>query len=123
MKRKNRTKEVKVRLTVDEFNTLNKHVALTGLSREEYMRSLIEMVVPPSLPTSEMIEIIKQLRLIGNNINQLTVIAYKTRSIDVMRYKNDYDRLQNEILKIITIINQPRHLDMNNVHNKDITSK
>ncbi|MCD7950326.1 MAG: plasmid mobilization relaxosome protein MobC [Erysipelotrichaceae bacterium] len=123
MKRKNRIKEVKVRLTVDEFNTLNEHVALAGLSREEYMRSLIEMVVPPSLPTSEMIEIIKQLRLIGNNINQLTVIAYKTRSIDVMRYKNDYDRLQNQILKIITIINQPTHLEMNNVHNKDITSK
>ncbi|MCD7893943.1 MAG: plasmid mobilization relaxosome protein MobC [Erysipelotrichaceae bacterium] len=123
MKSKKRNKSIKIRLTVDEFNTLNERVALTGLSREEYVRSLMKMEIPPSLPSPDMIETIKQLRLIGNNINQLAVIAYKTGSIDIMKYKNDYERLQNQILKIITLINQPTKLEeIKNGNNKDMGS-
>ncbi|MCD7950545.1 MAG: plasmid mobilization relaxosome protein MobC [Erysipelotrichaceae bacterium] len=124
MKSKNRNKAILVRLSEDEFKDINKRVALTGLSREEYMRSLMRMEVPSSLPSPDMIETIKQLRLIGNNINQLTVIAYKTGSIDIMKYKNDYERLQNQILKIITLINQPTKLEeIKNGNNKDMGSQ
>ncbi len=123
-KSKNRNKAMLVRLTQKEFDEINERVALTGLSREEYVRSLIKMEVPSSLPTPDMIETIKQLRLIGNNINQLAVIAYKTGSIDIMKYKNDYERLQNQILEIVTLINQPTKLEeINNGNNKDMGSQ
>ena len=123
-KSKNRNKAMLARLTQKEFDEINERVALTGLSREEYVRSLIKMEVPSSIPTPDMIETIKQLRLIGNNINQLAVIAYKTGSIDIMKYKNDYERLQNQILEIITLINQPTKLEeINNGHNEDMGSQ
>lgn len=113
-----------VRLTQKEFDEINERVALTGLSREEYVRSLMRMSVPPALPSDDMVETIKQLRLIENNINQLAVIAYKTGSIDTMKYSNDFEKLQNQILEIVTLINQPTKLEeINNGNNKDMGSQ
>lgn len=107
----NRTKEIKIRLTQLELEKLNNLVNMTGLSREEYLRSLINKVVPANKPTDELVEVIKQLRMIGNNLNQITVIAYKTSSIDVMKYKHESEKFQQEILKIMESINQSRPLE------------
>lgn len=43
---------------------------------------------------------IDQLRRIGNNINQLVMIAHKTGSIDIARYKRDIAELNKNILEI-----------------------
>ena len=50
-KKINRTKEIKIRLTQLELEKLNNLVNMTGLSREEYLRSLINKVVPDNKPT------------------------------------------------------------------------
>lgn len=110
-KKINRTKEIKIRLTQLELEKLNNLVNMTGLSREEYLRSLINKVVPANKPTDELVEVIKQLRMIGNNLNQIAVIAYKMSSIDVMKYKHESEKLQEEILKIMESINQSRTLE------------
>ena len=110
-KKINRTKEIKIRLTQLELEKLNNLVNMTGLSREEYLRSLINKVVPANKPTDELVEVIKQLRMIGNNLNQIAVIAYKTSFIDVMKYKHESEKLQQEILKIMESINQSRPLE------------
>lgn len=109
----NRNKEIKVRLTEKELMMLNHYVSQTGLSREEYIRSLIKKAVPAHTPSAELVETIKQLRAIGNNLNQLAVIAYKTGSIDVMKYRNNYERLQDQILEILSIMNQSKELEDN----------
>lgn len=109
--KKYRKNRIEVRLSNEELMFLNSEVAKTGLSREEYLRSLINKVVPANKPTDELIEVIKQLRMIGNNLNQIAVIAYKTSSIDVMKYKHESERLQEEILKIMESINQSRPLE------------
>lgn len=109
--KKYRKNRIEVRLSNEELMFLNSEVAKTGLSREEYLRSLINKVVPANKPTDELVEVIKQLRMIGNNLNQIAVIAYKTSSIDVMKYKHESERLQQEILKIMESINQSRPLE------------
>lgn len=109
--KKYRKNRIEVRLSNEELMFLNSEVAKTGLSREEYLRSLINKVVPANKPTDELVEVIKQLRMIGNNLNQIAVIAYKTSSIDVMKYKHESERLQEEILKIMESINQLRPLE------------
>lgn len=109
--KKYRKNRIEVRLSNEELMFLNSEVAKTGLSREEYLRSLINKVVPANKPTDELVEVIKQLRMIGNNLNQIAVIAYKTSSIDVMKYKHESERLQEEILKIMESINQSRPLE------------
>lgn len=104
--KKNRTNRIEVRLNNEELNFLNSEVAKTGLSREEYLRSLMRKVIPAYRPSHELVEVVKQLRMIGNNLNQIAVIAYKTSSIDVTKYKYESKRLQEEIVKIMEIINQ-----------------
>ena len=81
VKRKNR---VEIRLSDDELDCLNKAVFKTGLSREAY------------------------LRLIGNNINQIAVIAYKTGSIYVLKYKKNFDELQKQIQYVLRVNDEYR---------------
>ena len=109
--KKYRKNRIEVRLSNEELMFLNSEVAKTVLSREEYLRALINKVVPANKPTNELVEVIKQLRMIGNNLNQIAVIAYKTSSIDIMKYKHESEKLQEEILKIMKSINQSRPLE------------
>ena len=106
-----RNKEIKIRLTDDELNDLNKAVAKTGLSREEYLRTLIKKIVPANKLYPDLIETIKQLRMIGNNINQLAVIAHKTGSIDVLKYRNDFEKIQKQINYIIKTNQEYRNME------------
>lgn len=109
--KKNRKNRIEVRLNNEELAFLNSEVEKSGLSREEYLRSLIKKIVPANKPTHELVEVIKQLRMIGNNLNQIAVIAYKTSTIDVIKYKYESEKLQKEILKIMESINQSRSLE------------
>lgn len=106
-----RTKEIKVRLSDEELKKLNQAVLESGLSREEYVRSLLKKIVPSNKPNVDFIETIKQLRMIGNNLNQIVVIAYKTKSIDTVRYKHEMLLLQNEIKHILDLYNEPIRLE------------
>lgn len=100
IKRKNR---VEIRLSDDELNCLNKAVEKTGLSREAYLRLIIQKIVPAEKPYPDLKETISQLRRIGNNINQIAVIAYKTGSIDVMKYKRNINDLQEQIQYVLRV--------------------
>lgn len=105
MKRKNR---IEVRLSDDELDYLNKAVLKTGLSREAYLRLIIQKIVPAEKPYPDLKETIDQLRRIGNNLNQIAVIAYKTSSIDVMKYKKNFDELQKQIQYVLRVNDEYR---------------
>ena len=72
---------VVIHLNFDELKTLNRNVEEAAYSRESYIRSLLLGKVPMPKPSDDFQEVIRQLRRIGNNINQLTVIAHKIGSI------------------------------------------
>ena len=116
---KNRKCRVEFRLSEDELCILNQAVMLSGLSREEYLRTLIKYIIPSNTPSVEFLEVIKQLRMIGNNMNQIAVIAHKTGSIDVLKYKRS---CEETIIKVLEIVNQPRKLEVHNGNNKDMGS-
>lgn len=91
---------IKIRLSEEHLHRLNEIVSRTSLSREEYLRCLIFGTVPKEKPSDDFLEVIKQLRRIGNNLNQLTMVAHKTGSIDIVRYKKDIAELNKNILEI-----------------------
>ena len=62
------------------------------------------------MPSDDFQEVIRQLRKIGNNLNQLTVIAHKTGSIDVMKYKEDIKSLNNAIVEIREQVYLPKEV-------------
>ncbi|MEF9962036.1 MAG: plasmid mobilization relaxosome protein MobC [Erysipelotrichaceae bacterium] len=95
-----RNKEIKVRLTETEYNNLLKHVASTSLSRESYIRTLINGYIPKEQPNDLFFESISQLRAIGNNLNQIATIANKMDVIDKERYNIELNFLRASILEI-----------------------
>lgn len=110
IKRKNR---VEIRLSDDELDHLNKAVAKTGLSREAYLRLIIQKIVPAEKPYPDLKETIDQLRRIGNNLNQIAVVAHKTSSIDVMKYKKNFDELQKQIQYVLRVNDEYRKDEVN----------
>lgn len=99
MKRK-RTKTIKVRLTEDELKSLNEKVKLSGLSRENYIRSLIEGHDIKALPPDSFHTVIFHLRHIGNNLNQIARVANSSGEIDTQQYMESVKSLNKEILEI-----------------------
>lgn len=107
MKRRN---EIKLRLYDDELNMLNLEVEKSGLSREAYIRSLLSKELPRGKPTEDYLEVIHQLKKIGNNLNQIAIIAYKVNAIDVIRYKEEVKQLKIQLAEIKRIASQPIQL-------------
>ncbi|MCR0507550.1 MobC family plasmid mobilization relaxosome protein [[Clostridium] innocuum] len=103
-------KRVEFRLTPDEFKHLNLEVEKSGLSRESYLRSLIRHELPRGKPTEDYLEVIHQLKMIGNNLNQIAVIAYKTNAIDIIHYKEEVRKLKLQLAEIKRIASRPIQL-------------
>ena len=89
-----------IRLNEKENILLIDKVRKSGLSKEAYIRYLISGYIPMEKPSQDFFDMIDQLRRIGNNINQLVMIANKTGSIDIARYKSDIAELNKNILEI-----------------------
>lgn len=54
---------------------------------------------------------IQQLRKIGNNLNQLTIIAHRTNSIDILKLKESLDYLNQSIGDIREEVLLPRKVE------------
>ena len=99
-----RTHVVKVRLTEDELKSLNEKVKLTGLSRENYIRALIEGHDIKALPPDTFHTVIFHLRHIGNNLNQIARVVHISGLIDTQKYVENVKSLNEEILEIRKLV-------------------
>ena len=91
---------VLIYLNDDELLQLDKVVKESGYNRSVYIRSLLLGYVPQYKPTEDFYEMIVQLRRIGTNLNQIALVANRTGSIDILRYKKDIENLNQSILEI-----------------------
>lgn len=83
----NRTIEIKVRLNQKEADVLNERVKKSRLSREAYLRHLINGLMPQDAPPPDYYAMMKELYRIGNNLNQIARKAQTLNMIDVPLYK------------------------------------
>lgn len=102
-----RNHEIKIRLSDDELKKVNEAVEKSNLSRESFLRLLLNGYVPRFIPAYDFQNVISQLRRIGNNLNQISVVAHKTGAIDVIRHKNEVSNLKNEIVELKRLMSQP----------------
>lgn len=72
-----RTHRVEFWLNDDEYQTLNLLVAKTSISREAVLRTMLSGLSIKEKPPAEYGTIVVQLRMIGNNLNQLTALFHK----------------------------------------------
>lgn len=88
-----RNKQFVIRLSEEELEKLNNDVKRTAYCREEYVRQLIKGNTPVELPSSDYREIIRQIRRIGYNIDQIAKVAHTKGFIDSLSYKKQSDML------------------------------
>ena len=103
---RNRMNEIKIRLNNEELKHLNLLVKQSKLSRESYLRMVINGIVPRAAPSEELIDTIILLRGISNDIHSIAV-----KNPDEIKYQSDFVMLQEEITKIMYLIRQPTSLE------------
>ena len=106
-----RSNQFIIRLNDQELDHLNTLVAMAKLSRESYIRMLINGVIPRATPSKELLETKRLLRNIANNINQIAKQANTNGSIDVEMYKSNYIQLQKQIDEIMWMIRKPTKME------------
>lgn len=99
-----RKNKIDLRLSDRELERLNRNVKKAGMSREAYLRQLIKKIQPKELPSADYTDILKNLRQIGNNMNQIAVKANAAGIIDAAEYWKMVRWLEREIGKIMEVI-------------------
>lgn len=99
-----RRNKIDLRLSDRELERLNRDVKKAGMSREAYLRQLIKKIQPKELPSADYTDILKNLRQIGNNMNQIAVKANATGVIDAAEYWKTVRWLEREIGRIMEVI-------------------
>lgn len=95
------------RLNRKEAEALDKKVKKSGLSREAYLRHLINGVVPRDAPTPDYYAMMRELHQIGNNLNQIAQKAHMFHVMDVQKYDASMRLLENAIKRITEAVILP----------------
>lgn len=103
----NRNYEIKVRLTQAEMVHLTRLVSASGLSRETYLRQLINGVVPKEAPPPDFFAMVRELHYIGNNLNQIAMKAHALNAIDAKHYDDSVLLFEEAVQKILAAVLDP----------------
>lgn len=85
-----RNKQIHIYLTEEELTTLDEKVSRTNMSREGYIRTLINNSVPVEMPPIGYADLARELNRIGTNLNQLAAVANSEGFIDKKMYEENY---------------------------------
>ena len=103
--------EIKVRLNRKEAEILNKRVKKSRLSREAYLRHLIDGVVPQDSPPPDYYSMMRELHYIGNNLNQIAMKAHALNAIDAKHYDEGVRMFDKAVQKILSAVLDPMPME------------
>ena len=91
---KTRTTEMHLRLTPEEKETLTEKAKLARLSREEFCRRILNGAIVKEAPSVDVRQLLRQMRHIGGNLNQLLARANTVGFIDTIQLNKDLAELR-----------------------------
>ena len=100
--------EIKVRLNRKEADNLFKRVKRSRLSREAYLRHLINDKIPQEAQPPDYYSMMQQLYRIGTNLNQIAQKAHTLNVIDVQRYDAAVHKFEEAVQQITEAVVCPR---------------
>lgn len=95
-----RNNRIFLRLTDTELDRLNTAVQKSGLSREVYLRKLIDGIQPRELPPPDFYPMMRQLYYCGNNLNQIARKAHALGVIDAEKYDEAMKLFRESVMNI-----------------------
>lgn len=102
--------EIKVRLTKKEAARLQTLVKHTGLSREAYLRHLINGVVPQEIPPPDYFSFMERLYQVGNLLEQISRQAQAMGVVNTVQYKEAVGQFHQLVEDITTAVILPRRM-------------
>jgi hypothetical protein len=90
-----KTKEIKVRMTEDEFDRVTELAQATVLSREAFIREALRGTTIHERPPAEYGEIVRELRRIGSNVQQLLIKARTLEFVDEIMLQEIVDAIRH----------------------------
>ena len=109
--KRKRTHRVEVAMNDKEYQKFLEHVHECGVSKQAYLLCLISQRIPQPKPNKDFYDMVKQLRKIGNNLNQLCIVANKTGNIEYHQIRYALDDLNKNIVQIRSDVLLPRKAD------------
>ena len=97
-------------LNKDEATAFQKLIQKSGVSREVYLRHLINGIVPNDAPPPDYYLMMKELHKIGNNLNQISTKAHTLNVIDVKRYDEVCRLFEKTVKEITSAVILPRSI-------------
>ncbi|TCX48958.1 plasmid mobilization relaxosome protein MobC [Dehalobacter sp. 14DCB1] len=105
-----------VRLNTKERQNLVKQVKKSGLSQETFIRTLINGFIPKELPPPDYYAMMRELRAIGVNLNQIAAKANAKGHIDRTQFQYEANRLRKAVLDIQAAVTSPERRNENGDH-------
>lgn len=105
-----RKRNIRIQFWLDkkEAEVLDKKVRRSGLSREAYLRHLVNGLVPREAPPPDYFSMMRELHGIGNNLNQIAQKAHVLQVMDVQRYDEAVRQFERAVKKITEAVILPR---------------
>ena len=96
---------IKVRLSPEQLSRLNEKVQRVGISREKYLRLLIEGYEPKATPPLNYYSLMQQMRYVGLRLREVAEEAKRNQLVDAVKYEDamrHFDAVVDEIKQAVT---------------------
>ena len=90
------------RLSEIERGRLERNAKKCGLSMSAYVRQVINGYKPREAPSMDFYKMTRELKEIGNNLNQIAYVANATGQIDAEEYQAIVSELRERVRRIET---------------------
>ena len=90
-----RTKEIKVRMPEEEYDRVTALAQATVFSREEFIRQALRGTTIRASPPAEYVEILREMRRMGNNVHQLLIKARTLEFVDEIMLQETVDMIRH----------------------------
>ena len=95
-----RLKIVSVKFNENELKRVDEMAFKTCRMRSTYIREVALGYTPQEKPSADFDEVIRQLRYLNNNMNQLTAKAHSLGFIDEKKYDNQVRQINSLIIEM-----------------------
>ena len=107
---RNRTKTFSARLSEEEYESLNKAIAKTGLTKSAFIRTVARGYLPKPRPPNDYDKIMSELTDIATNIYSISNGTFNIHKIDTEFLRGQAERLDKVILQINTLFIVPEKI-------------
>ena len=107
---RNRTKTFSARLSEQEYETLNKAIAKTGLTKSAFIRTVARGYLPKPRPPNDYDKMMSELTDIATNIYSVSNGTFNIHKIDTEFLRGQAERLDKVILQINTLFTVPEKI-------------